>query len=341
MFYPSGYMVEIGETRQQANNTLRYLFDSLWLDNSSDTISIQFIVYTANVNLMSIVQAKFQLKEPVGVRVDKYVYTMKMYRSTHNFHIFVLILEVIYVVYTAYFLLHVARKVHRQRSKYFHSLWNVLDILTIIMSLVVIITYICHVVIADAAIEQYKSQHDTTNFFQVVIMDSVITYSLGLLVTCGMLKFVHMLRFNPIIYCFLTVFSRARVLLGCMTFLILMVFMMFGSLMYQIACSKLYMFRSMPSTLQNLYLGMLGDFDIDQLVELHPIWGPLCMMMFLLTTTYVAFNLFLSILLATMSVVASEDLPNEEAELLTRLMDKGLQWMGIKNKPNMVIQVNN
>jgi len=333
MIIVSGYVAELGESRQQANNTLHYLFDNLWLDGYSDTVGIEFIVYTANVNLLSIVQVTFHLKHPTGIQIDKYVYTMKMYRSTHSFHIFVLILEVLYVVYTIYFMLHVGLEIYRQRSKYFRSLWSLLDIITIIISLVVIITYICHMIATNTAIEEYKTQHKVTHFFQVVIMDSVMAYALGLLVTCGMLKFVHMLRFNPIIYRFLAIFTQARVALFWMAFIFLLLYLMFGSLIYQLACSKLAMFRSMAATIQNLYLGMLGEFDIDVMNEVHRFWGPVCMLVFLFTMMYVTFNLFLSILISTLHQVASQDLPNEESELLGKLLDKGLQWMGIKNKP--------
>ena len=328
----SGFVVELGSTIDEAHAIMAYLTEQLWADKYTNSIRVKAVSYAANMNLLSILTVKFYINKPSGIEVKKELASVKMYRSTHSFHIFVLVLEVLYAGYSLYFALYVIKTIFRQKRTYFKNIWSFLDIFVVLNSFNVIAVYICHAVWADRAVKTLRSSGDVMVFDTVLMLEYYLTYTLALLVVCSMLKFLHMLRFNPIIYRFLTVLNRAKGGLLWSAFGIFMLHVQYGSSFHSAAAGTMEMFRSVEVSIITMYVSLMGEYDVVALQQIHPFFGPFFLVTFLMAGSFIGLNMMATVLIDTLTVVNQEPLANEEARLLELLVDKALQWLGIKRQ---------
>ena len=325
-----GYVVHIGESYDYGREMLQYLHNSKWLDRYTETVRLEMFTYAPHLNLLTILKVQFDVNHPVGFMLDEYsLDTIKMYRSTHNFGVFIFILELAYAAYAVYFATHVFKSIIIRKKAYFESVWSLLDVSVVFISLSVMVFYAVHYYYVTSGIEQYQKTKEVRQFEYVVLLDYGMTYCLGLLVSCAVLKFLHMLRFNPVIYTFLTVLNRSKVTLFGLAWIMFLIFIWFAQLMQLIAGRLMKEYSEFSRTFVTQYLAVLGEYDMVALQEVHPTWGPLALFTFLVIAVYLTLNLLISLLCCTMKEVSQEELPNEDARLLQLLIDKLLQWVGI------------
>ena len=284
------------------------------------------VTYTAQVNLLTMMTIQIDINNPVGMRKYLEINTVKMYRTTYGLDIFLIVLEAIYAAYTTYFTIVVFAAICEQKRKYFKNVWSYLDICVVIVSFCVVATYISHVLAASSAVLEYQTTKNTDQFHTVLLIDNLLATFLAILVTIAALKLVHMFRFNPVICRFFIILDRAKTKLFVMTIFINFYYMQFASVLHLLAVPYIAEYNSLGNALITLFTATLGNFDMKPLALIHPTWGPLLLIVFLLTVLYIALNLFISVLCYTLTEVFKEELPREEARLLNMLFNKLLQW---------------
>jgi hypothetical protein len=311
---------------------LRYLADTLWLDRFTTTLTVRLILYNPILNVMSHLKVTFNINHPVGVQSKKNLDSFNMYRSTRSIDVFVLLLEVAYCAYTLYFMVHVFKCISHERRQYFKNVWCFLDLIVVLMSLYIIVIYTCHAYFADHAVMKFQQTGDVIEFDTVLMLHHYVKYGLAALVTCAVLKFIHMLRFNPIVYRFLEILSRAKFNIIWSMFMLFLLILMFGSLFHIVGAGQIDMFQSVHSSMTELFISMLGKYEVDYLQEIHPFFAPLGFLVFLIISVYIFLSMTISILMETLRVVQKEELPDDEAYLLGLLIDRILQWLGIMRR---------
>jgi hypothetical protein len=304
----------------------------LWLDRSTTTLTIRVILYNPILNIMSHLVVKFDINNPVGVQVDKRLDSFNMYRSTRSVDVFVLLLEVAYCAYAVFFMFYVFKCIHLERREYFKNVWSFLDLIVVLMSLYIIAIYTSHAYFADHAVAKFQETGEVLQFDLVLRLHHYVKYGLALLVTCAVVKFLHMLRFNPIVYRFLEVLDRAKGTLLWSTFLLFLLIFQFGAMFHIIGAGNVDMFRSVYSSMTELFISMLGKYEVDYLQEIHPILAPLAFLVFLILSIYIALSMMITVLIETLHRVQQERLPDDEAEILGLLIDRILQWLGIMRR---------
>ena len=326
-----GYAVPLGQSYNESFSIFKYLQDNQWLDRFTRSVRLEVVSYTAHLNLLTMMKVQFDLNNPVGIIPQYQINTVKMYRSVHGFSVFVLLLEILYCLYSLYFACFVFKSMIRKRRSYFKNVWSLLDISVVLASLCIMITYILYYVTTANAVVEYQTTYNTKQFLGVVSIEHVLTFFLALLVTLASLKFLNMLRFNPIIFRFLAVVNRAKSQLLGLGLLIVIVYTQCAITFCKLAGPHTYRYRSPPVAFISLFLATIGDFDIVALKEVHPIWGPFLLVSFLFIAEYIVVNLLVAALCSTIDIVFKEDLYPEEAYLLQSLINKVLVLLSMKN----------
>ena len=280
--------------------------------------------------MLTMVTVQWDINNPVGVTTTYTVDSVKMYRTAHSFGVFIFIFELGFILYTWIFTYIVLKSICKKKRAYFRSVWSLLDIGVIFVSFVVIFLHALYAYFISIAVKEYEATKSIDLFHHVVRANYAVTYGLGFLVALSALKFLHMLRFNPVIYLLLVTLNQARSDLLTMALVMPIFYLMFASLLHLLTGHWVEAFRSLPRTMMSLMGATLKNVDFRQLKEIHPFWGPFPMFIFFAILFYVIANLLAGVICNTVRNVFRQPQGNEEAQLLRLLINKLLIWFGIK-----------
>ena len=327
-----GFVARLGYTRTSAESVLNDLFNNSWITQNSAVMIHECAFYNVNVNLLSLVAVVFEFAPFGSVLVTTNIRSMKLYRSTQGLHIFILILECAYVLYTLYFLVYECRRFLLIKMEYLKNMWNLLELGNVLVSLALIAVYIAHTVEVNKAIEIYR-QDKIIDFDKVAMLDDIMSYLFGLLVSYGMIQFLHLLRFNPMIHHFSAVIGKAQAAITLLAVIFTVCFIGFSSMMSLFTGWRVAMFKSIPTGIKSLFLVILGDPQSDAITEFHMFWGPALMLTFIIFSLYILLNFLIVIMISALAEVKANPQPAQDAELLWLLFDKFRQWLGVKGMP--------
>ena len=179
--------------------------------------------------------------------------------------------------------------------------------------------------------QRYRRGDETVAYFSyLVTLDTAQAYVFGLLLVIGMVKFLHVLRFNPAIWHFMMILSYATPKLICAMCIIIGAFLSFGSYMHVVACGTVERYSTMAKTLTTFFEGILGKVYIEDLEQVHRFFGPFLYILFLFVCSLLILNLMIIVLIDALAHVKANPLPNEEKEILMMLVYKFVQYLGIK-----------
>ena len=331
-----GYIAALGRTRASSLAAVDYLRAKHWLDRHTAGVVLEFILYNPDVNLGCLVRVFWQF--PPGGRAKSIVKinSMRFYRSTSTgLYIFVLIFELLYLLYTLYMIMHEIKQIRRRKWRYFRSFSGIIDLSACTLSVIAIGIYLTFVIELGGLMSRYRRGRETVAYFSyLVAIDSWLSYVFAVLVVIGMLKFLHLLRFNPLIWRFMMILKYATPKLICALSIIVGAFLSFGSFMYVVGGRSIEKFSTMTKCLSTLYEGILGILYMTDLQQIDKFWGPFLYIFFLFLLSVLVLNLLIIVLIDALAHVSSNPMPNEETEILWMLVYKIVQYLGIKFQTN-------
>ena len=106
----------------------------------------------------------------MGAGATGYVYfiPMKLDRYHSSIAYFILAGEIVYVCFILYFMVREVSNIRREKSAYFKSLWNLLEILTIVMAILGLICYFYQLFLSRDLLAQYREKPKRFLNFQYV-----------------------------------------------------------------------------------------------------------------------------------------------------------------------------
>ena len=304
-----------------------------WLDDRTVAVALEFVTYNAQVRLTSLVRALWEFPVTGGSVSRVEVSSAQLFIAANSFlSLSIFFFLLLYVVYTAYLLSVELGELRRLKWRYFSHITNYIDLLS------------CAHLVATIVL-MFLFKHNTTlllNLFrgreelmgelqQVFSVDTYIAVTFGVLLMLGMFKFLHLLRFNPLIFKFLTVLDYALPSLAAMVFLLSYNFFFFGWFMNVFCGYIVEAFSSIGSSLTVTFEGFLGlELYLEELSLVHQFWGPAFYITFLMLTSIFGLNLMITVLVEALGFIKKHPLPNEESELLWLLFHKIVNYLGLR-----------
>ncbi|XP_053067305.1 polycystic kidney disease protein 1-like 2 isoform X2 [Acinonyx jubatus] len=157
MYRGGGYVAPLGTDRRSTSRILQYLFDNTWLDSLTRAVFVEFTVYNANVNLFCIITLTLETGALGTFFAHANLQSLRLYPFTDGWHPFVVAAEVIYLLFLLYYMIVQGKLMRKQRWRYFHSKWNLLELTIILASWSALAMFVKRAVLAERDIQHYRN----------------------------------------------------------------------------------------------------------------------------------------------------------------------------------------
>lgn len=328
----NGYVLDLTGNRFLSRLAIRHLSALTWLDHLTVATAFEFVYYNVDVNLACVVRVFWEFRASGGAKHAVEIYSMRFFRAVNDsLHYFVMFWEVIFVLCSLYMIAVEVGHVRERGCVYFLSVATYLDIAACLLSIAVVILYIIFNKEVFTLMRMFKRKQELLgHFLYVTSIDYGLAVTYGLLLSLVTLKFLHLLRFNPVIWRLMQVLKLAAPKLVYVLAIITFNFFVFGWIMLLLAGYKLESFSSMQECMATLFRSVMGELYVKETKELNFFWGPTFYLLFLLAITLLAVNLLISVICEALIYSYLRPLPNKDAELLWLLVHKTVQYCGLK-----------
>ncbi|KAK2098820.1 Polycystic kidney disease 2-like 1 protein [Saguinus oedipus] len=133
-----GYYLDLPGSRQASAEALRDLQEGLWLDRGTRVVFIDFSVYNANINLFCVLRLVVEFPATGGAIPSWQIRTVKLIRYVSNWDFFIVGCEVVFCIFIFYYVVEEILELHIHRLHYLRSIWNILDLVVILLSIVAV-----------------------------------------------------------------------------------------------------------------------------------------------------------------------------------------------------------
>ncbi|NXD39148.1 PK1L2 protein, partial [Copsychus sechellarum] len=328
-----GYVIHLGTDPKNASRILQYLFNNVWLDTFTRAVFVEFTVYNANMNLFCIISLMFESNALGAFFTSAELQSVRLYPYTDSLHIFVVAAEVIYFLFIVYYMTVQGKLLKSLRWRYFHSKWNLLEMVIILISWSALSVFVKRTVLGTRDISYYqKHKEESISFSETARADAVLGYLMAFLVLLSTVKLWHLLRLNPKLNMITSTLRRAW---GDISGFITVIAIMF--LAYSIAANlifgwKLYSYKTLFDSAETMVSLQLGIFNYEEVLDYNPILGSFLIGSCIIFMTFVVLNLFISVILVAFSEEQKHYQASEEEEIVDLMLMKLFSFFGIKCK---------
>ncbi|XP_078573096.1 polycystin-2-like protein 1 [Branchiostoma floridae x Branchiostoma japonicum] len=318
-YHAGGYNVPLGKTRASGLRLATFLQQRGWLDERTRAVIVVLILYNPHANLFSMVTLVVEFTNLGAAYRGAEVVTLRLMQQEA---ILLLVLRAVLAVFILVFIIKEeltypvnwitwpnicvvsAERLFSRPMEYLKDFWSWVELLVIVIGVATLGVYFSAQSIIDKAADQRASSSSVLDLCKSAVnWFQVYTYLLALLICCGTLKFIRLLRFNSHVYALTMTIkksSRPLLLFTIIAGIVLMAFTQMGNLLFGI---KLQDYKNMLTSLQSLCMMMLGSFDFDALVDGHWVLGPLMFFSYQVMMQFILLSMFMAIL---MDVYAEE-----------------------------------
>ena len=313
-----GYVADLGYNKESASKVISDLRDYNWVDTLTAAVFIEFTLFDPTTSLFCSVRQIYE-QLPTGQAVTAVdIRALTLYPST-NFH-----LQSFYEVCELSFLLAIvicfiveAVKFFRQK-KYFHRMWNVMELILLMVSLVAVVMSFLKGKYTSLYVKSVKSNpYGTFSSDNVVRWLDRETLWSSLAIFIITLKLLRLIRFNHHICQMQGTLKRSAwpVMSFSLVFIIVVIaFTHFGFLCFG---TNLELFSSIFNSLRVVMTMSVGkQIDYLDVYLINPLVGSLYLVLFLIIMIFVLINLFIAVLVDAYGEVREEQGDNfGDAEL--------------------------
>ncbi|CAF4205861.1 unnamed protein product [Rotaria sp. Silwood2] len=228
-----GFVQDLTINHQAAKAQLDSLNANLWLDRGTRVVFLDFTVYNANINLFCQIKLTVEFPASGGAVPSKSFSTVKLIRYVSSMDYFVLACEILFVIFTVYYTVEEVLEIARFKFHYFKTLWNILDVV------IILISYICiafniyrQIKVGQALDELLKDQNSFADFEFLTYWQTQFNNIIAFTVFLAWIKIFKYVSFNKTMTQLSTTLSRcAKDVLG-FSVMFMIVFLAYAQLGY-------------------------------------------------------------------------------------------------------------
>ncbi|UJR08879.1 hypothetical protein I4U23_013134 [Adineta vaga] len=339
-----GFVQDLTTNYNDASNEVADLNANLWIDRGTRVVFLDFTVYNANINLFCQIKLTVEFPASGGAVPSKSFSTVKLIRYVSSMDYFVLACEILFIIFTVYYTVEEILEIKHYRFHYFKGIWNVLDII------IILISYICVAFnlyrqqkVGQILDELLKNQNSFADFefltYWQIQFNNVVAFAVFL----AWIKIFKYVSFNKTMTQLSTTLSRcAKDVLG-FSVMFMIVFLAYAQLGYLLFGTMVDDYKTFAISIFTLFRIILGDFDFNAILEAHRILGPIFFLTYVFFVFFVLLNMFLAIINDTYSEVKS-DMTTQKSEFelgdyFKRSYDKMLERLNVKR--DRIIEIQN
>ncbi|XP_018422591.1 PREDICTED: polycystic kidney disease 2-like 1 protein [Nanorana parkeri] len=310
-----GYYLDFEMTKQDTLRSLQTLKKNLWLDRGTRVVFIDFSVYNANINLFCVLRLVVEFPATGGAIPSWQIRTVKLIRYVSNWDYFVIACEIVFCVFIFYYVVEECLELRIHRCKYFTSIWNILDVVVILLSLVAIAFHIFRTLEVNRLMGSLLEQPNTYADFEFLAFWQTQYNNMNAVnLFFAWIKIFKYISFNKTMTQLSSTLARcAKDILG-FAIMFFIVFFAYAQLGYLLFGTQVENFSTFVKCIFTQFRIILGDFDYDAIDNANRILGPIYFVTYVFFVFFVLLNMFLAIINDTYSEV-KEELANQKNEL--------------------------
>ncbi|XP_078407378.1 polycystin-2-like protein 1 [Cetorhinus maximus] len=302
-----GYIFELAQDKVASFGKITRLKSKLWLDSGSRAVFIDFTVYNANVNLFNAIRLLVEFPATGGAIPSSEFFTVKLLRYVSNFDFFLAACEVIFCFFICNYVIQEAIELHTHRMAYFKSLWNCLDFLIVLFSLLAIFYNVYRTIKVSLLLEKLLENSDAyQNLYFLAYWQNRYNVIIAFAVFIAWIKIFKYISFNMTMTRLSTTLSRCAKGIVGFAVMFFIVFFGYAQLGYLIFGTRVEHYHTFGNCIFTQFRIILGDFDFHEIEEANQILGPIYFITFVFSLFFVLLNVFLAIINDTYSEVKDD-----------------------------------
>ncbi|XP_046352080.2 uncharacterized protein LOC124132273 isoform X1 [Haliotis rufescens] len=333
-----GYIAELDINRQVAEMAYQELFESRWIDRNTRGVFLEFTLYNANKNMFCYVSILAEFPESGGVLEFTNVFPFRSFNHIGTVGKYILFCEIVFFIFTILWLGYISFKLMKERWCFFKSFWNVVELASVIISFIAVILYFIRLTYTNEAMALFKENDRVfINFYHIAVWDNLFVYALGFLVGIATLRLLRVMGYSRVTQIVYLVLKESSKTLPGFFFYILLILSAYGFLGQIVFGSNALAYKDFITTMETLFSAVLGHAGFRNTnVPVSDSWISLIYFVsFILIVVFALSNIFMTILLDTMSLVGDDpkNLNYKEIELFAYMWDSAKTLITGKKEP--------
>ncbi|KAM7073885.1 polycystin-2-like protein 1 isoform 1-T1 [Molossus nigricans] len=319
-----GYYLDLPVSRQGSAEALRDLQEGLWLDRATRVVFIDFSVYNANINLFCVLRLVVEFPATGGAIPSWQIRIVKLIRYVSNWDFFIIGCEIIFCIFIFYYVVEEILELHVHRLHYFSNIWNILDLVIILLSIVAVGFHIFRTLEVNQLMGKLLQQPDTYADFEFLAFWQTQYNNMNAVnLFFAWIKIFKYISFNKTMTQLSSTLARcAKDILG-FAVMFFIVFFAYAQLGYLLFGTQVENFSTFIKCIFTQFRIILGDFDYNAINNANRILGPAYFVTYVFFVFFVLLNMFLAIINDTYSEV-KEELAGQKDELqISDLLKQG------------------
>ena len=300
-FYPGGgFVADLGYENTTAISIIKNLQDNDWLDKKTRAVIAEFAAFNPSVNVLGIGTYFYEVQAS-GYRAPfTRTEVISLYSAETGSIQFYFICVLLFMVFVLLYLGRECYKLYKQRSLYFKSFWNWVEMFQVVFSVLAVVMYIVQSDRITSVIRKLQANvYANVSFREAVVWLEVENAVLGILTFFVTVKLLRLIRFNDHVAVFSKTLKTSTRLLSSFAVVLLtffLAFLHFGILIFGSGSERYSsVVRAMYFQLE-LTLGRVKARPINDLAEANDTFGRIFAALLLTSLTIVAMNFFIAIM---------------------------------------------
>ncbi|XP_032986634.1 polycystic kidney disease 2-like 1 protein isoform X2 [Rhinolophus ferrumequinum] len=310
-----GYYLDLPGSRQGSAEALRDLQEGLWLDRGTRVVFIDFSVYNANINLFCVLRLVVEFPATGGAIPSWQIRTVKLIRYVSSWDFFIVGCEIIFCIFIFYYVVEEILELHIHRLSYLSSIWNILDLVVILLSIVAVGFHIFRTLEVNRLMGKLLQQPNMYADFEFLAFWQTQYNNMNAVnLFFAWIKIFKYISFNKTMTQLSSTLARcAKDILG-FAVMFFIVFFAYAQLGYLLFGTQVENFSTFIKCIFTQFRIILGDFDYNAIDNANRILGPAYFVTYVFFVFFVLLNMFLAIINDTYSEV-KEELAGQKDEL--------------------------
>lgn len=295
-----GYVADLGYNSLAALNVIASLESKNWLDRRTTILVVEFTVFEPSSSLFSHAKFLLEMTPPTGKPVlSTKLETLSLYESqSESFRWFFVVVQILLLVLIFFYLMAEIIKIMRLKCRYFKSFWNWMDFIQLLSAITATVLFFFKANFVSSFIKNVQANpYETTSIDYVLLWCDLELYIISIVIFVVTIKFLRLLRFNRHI-CQMTASMKHS--FGCIatyTFVFLIDMLAFGFLGILVFGPVVREYSNLVESLRSLFQNFLGGNPVfDELERVNGIIGPLFVIVYMISMTFILVNMFVAIL---------------------------------------------
>ncbi|KAE8590838.1 hypothetical protein XENTR_v10018227 [Xenopus tropicalis] len=310
-----GYYIDLELTKRDSLRQLQTLKSNLWLDRGTRAVFVDFSVYNANINLFCVLRLVVEFPATGGAIPSWQIRTVKLIRYVSGWDYFIIGCEIVFCIFIFYYVVEEILELRIHKFRYFTSIWNILDVIVILLSLVAIGFHIFRTMEVNRLMGTLlKNPTIYADFEFLAFWQTQYNNMNAVNLFFAWIKIFKYISFNKTMTQLSSTLARcAKDILG-FAIMFFIVFFAYAQLGYLLFGTQVENFSTFVKCIFTQFRIILGDFDYDAIDNANRVLGPIYFVTYVFFVFFVLLNMFLAIINDTYSEV-KEELSNQKNEL--------------------------